>query len=280
VGPAGELFLGGAGVARGYHGRPDLTAERFLPDPTASQAGARLYRTGDVARWLSDGRLVYLGRADHQVKVRGYRIEPGEIEAVLCRHPAVRQAVVVTHEDAPGEARLAAYFVAAEGQAVSTGNLRAALREELPDYMIPSFFVPLDALPLTPNGKVDRKALPAPDGGRPDSGRLFVAPEGPVQERLAALWAAVLRVERVGAQDNFFELGGHSLMATQVLSRVHEAFGVELPLRAMFDNPTVAGLAEVLLQKELERADDRLLAELLAQLEAEPELQGDRNERE
>ncbi|HEX6862132.1 MAG TPA: amino acid adenylation domain-containing protein, partial [Thermoanaerobaculia bacterium] len=265
VGLPGEVYIGGTGVARGYHGRPDLTAERFLPDPFAKEPGARIYNTGDVARYLPSGDVVYLRRADYQVKVRGYRIELGEIEAVLAKHPAVAQAVVVVKDD-----QLAAYYVPAEGHAASVGSLRAALREDLPDYMIPSFFVSLPALPLTPNGKVDRKALPAPDGARPDLGREYVAPEGPVQEKLAAIWAEVLRVERVGASDNFFELGGHSLMATQVLSRVQEAFGVELPLRAMFDSPTVAGLAEAIIQKELTRADDDLLAKLLAELEGEP----------
>jgi amino acid adenylation domain-containing protein len=267
VGVAGELYIGGAGVARGYLRRPALTAERFVPDPFSPAPGARLYRTGDLARHLPDGRAVYLGRTDFQVKVRGFRIELGEIEAVLSRHPAVAQCVVAVREDTPGNPQIAAYYVAAEGRAASVGNLRAALREELPDYMIPSHFVALPALPLTPNGKVDRKALPAPDGGRPDLGREYVAPQGPVQEQLAAIWAEVLRRDRVGADDNFFELGGHSLMATQVLSRIQESFGVELPLRSMFDHPTVAGLAEEVLQKGLERADADMLARLLAELE-------------
>jgi amino acid adenylation domain-containing protein len=265
VGLPGEAYIGGLGVARGYHGRPDLTAERFVPDPFAKDPGSRMYRTGDVARYLPSGDVVYLRRADYQVKVRGYRIELGEIEAALARHPAVAQTVVVVRDE-----QLAAYYVPAEGHAASVGSLRAALREELPDYMIPSFFVSLPELPLTPNGKVDRKALPAADGARPDLGREYVAPEGLVQEKLAAIWAEVLRVERVGATDNFFELGGHSLMATQVLSRVQEAFGVELPLRAMFDSPTVVGLSEAVIQKELTRADDDLLAKLLAELEGEP----------
>jgi amino acid adenylation domain-containing protein len=263
VGVAGELYLGGAGVARGYLKRPELTAERFVPDPFSPIAGARLYRTGDLARHLRDGRTVYVGRTDFQVKVRGYRIELGEIEAALSRHPAVAQCIVAVRE----EAQLAAYYVVAEGQAASVGNLRAALREELPDYMIPSHFVALAALPLTPNGKVDRKALPAPGGGRPELGREYVAPEGDVQEKLAAIWTEVLRVERVGATDNFFELGGHSLMATQVLSRVQGAFGVELPLRSVFNTPTVAGLAETIVQKGLEKADEETLLRLLAELE-------------
>jgi len=267
VGVAGELYIGGAGVARGYLRRPALTAERFVPDPFGASPGARLYRTGDLARQLPDGRVVYLGRTDFQVKVRGFRIELGEIEAVLSRHPAVAQCAVAVREEAPGNPQLTAYWVAAEGRAASVGNLRAALREELPDYMIPALFIALPALPLTPNGKVDRKALPAPDGGRPDLGREYVAPQGPVQERLAAIWAEVLRRDRVGADDNFFELGGHSLMATQVLSRIQEAFGVELPLRALFDRPTVAGLAEAIIQQELERADADALTKLLAELE-------------
>jgi acyl carrier protein len=173
-------------------------------------------------------------------------------------------------EDTPGNPQLAAYYVPAEGRAASVGNLRAALREELPDYMIPALFVTLPALPLTPNGKVDRKALPAPEGSRPDLGREYVAPEGEIQERLAAIWTEVLRVDRVGARDNFFELGGHSLMATQVLSRVQGTFGVELALRVLFDSPTVAGLAEAIVQKSLEQADTDLLAKLLAELEGEP----------
>ncbi len=270
VGVAGELYIGGAGVARGYLRRAALTAERFVPDPFGAAPGARLYRTGDLARHLPDGRVIYLGRTDFQVKVRGFRIEPGEIEAVLARHPAVAQCAVAVREESPGNPQLAAWWVAAEGRAASVGNLRAALREELPDYMIPALFIALPALPLTPNGKVDRKALPAPDGGRPDLGREYVVPQGPVQEQLAAIWAEVLRRDRVGAEDNFFELGGHSLMATQVLSRVQEAFAVELPLRAMFDRPTVAGLAEEVVHKGLARADADALAKLLAELEGEP----------
>jgi amino acid adenylation domain-containing protein len=267
VGVAGELYIGGDGLARGYLGRPELTAERFLPDPFSASPGGRLYRTGDVARRLAAGDLVYLRRADHQVKVRGYRIELGEIEAALGRHPAVAQAVAAVVPDGSGSARLVAYYVAAPGAAASVGNLRAALREELPDYMIPALFVALPELPLTPNGKVDRKALPAPDGGRGDLGREYVAPQGAVAERLAVIWAEVLRVERAGMHDNFFELGGHSLMATQVLTRVQESFGVELPLRVLFDHPTLGGLAEEIVRRELAGADADLLARLLADLE-------------
>nr|QEO74129.1 condensation domain-containing protein [uncultured bacterium] len=262
IGVPGEIVVGGEGVAQAYLGRPELTAQRFVPDPFGAP-GARLYRSGDLARRLPDGDLEYLGRIDHQVKIRGFRIELGEIEAVLSRHPGLSQVVVLVREDT-----LVAYYVPAGETAVSVADLRAALGKELPDYMIPSWFVPLPSLPLTANGKVDRKALPAPDAGRPGSD--FVAPEGPVQERLAEIWAEVLKLERIGARDNFFELGGHSLLATQVLSRMKKSFGVDLPLRTLFDSPTVAGLAEAIIQKELEQADDALLAKLLSELEGEP----------
>jgi len=266
AGVPGEIVVGGEGVARGYLGRPELTAERFVPDPYGP-AGARLYRSGDLARRLPDGDLEYLGRIDTQVKIRGFRIELGEIEAVLSRRPALSQVAVVVREDTPGNPQLAAYCVAAEKHAIDAAELRAALKAELPDYMIPTYFVPLATLPLTSNGKVDRKALPAPDGARPDFGREFVPPAGPVQERLAGIWAEVLRRERIGAHDDFFELGGHSLIATQVLSRMRQAFGFEMPLRAIFEHPTVAGLAEAIIQKELERADGELLARLLSEME-------------
>ncbi|MFL6203250.1 MAG: non-ribosomal peptide synthetase, partial [Thermoanaerobaculia bacterium] len=264
VGVPGEIVVGGEGVAQAYLGRPELTAQRFVPDPFAlspASAGARLYRSGDLARRLPDGDLEYLGRIDQQVKIRGFRIELGEIEAVLSRHPAVSQVIVLVRED-----KLVAWYVPV-GE-TSAADLRAALGRELPDYMIPAWFVPLPSLPLTANGKVDRKALPAPDASRPE--KEFVAPEGPVQERLAGIWSEVLKLERIGARDNFFELGGHSLLATQVLSRMKKSFGVELALRTLFDSPTVAGLAEAIIQKELEQADDALLARLLSELEGEP----------
>ncbi len=245
VGVAGELYIGGAGVARGYLRRPALTAERFIPDPFAPTPGARLYRTGDLARWRPDGNLEYLGRVDRQVKVRGYRIEPGEIEEALVRHPAVREAAVVTREHGPDDRRLVAYVTLAEGRAApDDGELRRFLRSSLTEPMIPSAFMVLEGLPLTPNGKVDRDALPDAGVERtiPDSS--FVAPRGPVEEAVASAWKSVLRRERVGAHDNFFDLGGHSLLATQVVSRLRDATGVEIPLRALFESPTVAGLAE------------------------------------
>ncbi|HST60355.1 MAG TPA: amino acid adenylation domain-containing protein [Longimicrobium sp.] len=236
VGVAGELYVGGVGVARGYLGRPGLTAGRFVPDPFGRQPGGRVYRTGDRVRWRADGVLAFLGRTDAQVKVRGFRIEPGEIEAAL-RRSAVADCVVVAREDVPGDRRLVAYVVGG----VEAGVLREHLRRELPDYMVPGAFVALDRLPLTPNGKVDRKALPAPDFATAEE--RYVAPRTPMEEVLAGIWAEVLRLERVGVEESFFELGGHSLLATRVVSRVRELFGVELPLRALFEGPTVAELA-------------------------------------
>ncbi|HEU4559433.1 MAG TPA: amino acid adenylation domain-containing protein, partial [Longimicrobium sp.] len=236
VGSPGELYIGGVQVARGYQGRAAMTAERFVPDPFSGEGGARLYRTGDRARWRADGAIEYLGRLDFQVKVRGFRIELGEIEAVLRGHESVTDCVVIARAKT-GEQRLVAYVVGdADAEA-----LRAHLRRRLPEYMVPSAFVFLDALPLTPNGKLDRKALPAPEYASAEE--KYVAPRTPVEEVLAGIWAGVLRLERVGVEESFFELGGHSLLATRVVSRVREVFGVELPLRALFEGPTVAELA-------------------------------------
>ena len=239
-GAPGELYIGGGGVTRGYHGRPDLTAERFLPDPWSAAGGERLYRTGDLVRARPDGAFEFLGRVDHQVKVRGFRIETGEIEVALAAHPAIREAAVVVRADG-GDSRLVAYVVRHPGAAASDAELREFLGRSLPDYMVPGVFMALDALPLTPNRKVDRKALPAPE--RAAAGT-FVAPRNPGEEILAGIWADVLRLPRVGIEDDFFSLGGHSLLATQMISRVREAFGVELPFRELFEAPTVAGLAE------------------------------------
>ncbi|NOK31919.1 amino acid adenylation domain-containing protein [Corallococcus exercitus] len=238
LGVPGELFVGGAQVTRGYLARPDLTAERYVPDPFSPSPGARMYRTGDRVRWLADGRVEFLGRVDFQVKVRGFRVEPGEIATVLRALPSVHEAVVVARQDSPGEARLVAYVVA-DSQDVS--SLRDNLKQRLPEYMVPSAFVFLEALPLTPNGKVDRKALPAPEASASSSD--YVAPRTPTEELLASLWAEVLRLPRVGAQDQFFELGGHSLLATQLVARVRAAFGVELPLRSVFEAPLLTDLA-------------------------------------
>jgi amino acid adenylation domain-containing protein len=242
VGVAGELQVGGPGVARGYLGRPELTAEKFVPDPYGGEPGARLYRSGDLARWRADGTIEFLGRVDDQVKIRGFRVEPGEIVAALRRHPGVREAVVVARE-LPGGAALVAYVAAAEGDADPAG-LRSFLRASLPAALVPAAFVRLDELPLTATGKVDRRALPEPrfDGAAADEER--EAPRTPIEEIVAGIFAEVLGIREVARGDSFFHLGGHSLLATRVVARVRDALGVELPLRSLFEAPTVVSLAE------------------------------------
>ncbi|MBN8472056.1 amino acid adenylation domain-containing protein [Corallococcus exiguus] len=245
-GVTGELFIGGDGVARGYVEQPALTAERFIPDPFSTAPGARMYRTGDLARWRGDGVLEFLGRADAQVKVRGFRIELAEVEAALRAHASVKDVRVVVREDVPGDKRLVAYVVSGTSMP-DTAALRAHLRQRLPEYMVPGAFVVLPALPLTPTGKVDRKALPIPDAARPDaSTREEDPPANPVEQRLAELWCDVLRVGSVGRRGDFFELGGHSLLAMQLVARIRAAFDVELSVRTLFEAPTVAALAELL----------------------------------
>ncbi|MBW3655446.1 MAG: amino acid adenylation domain-containing protein, partial [Gemmatimonadetes bacterium] len=234
VGVAGELLIGGAGVARGYLGRPALTAERFVASPFGED---RLYRTGDLCRWRADGTVEFLGRMDEQVKIRGFRVELGEIEAALRQQPGVAACAVVAREDVRGDRRLVAYVVGA----ADADALRAGLRRTLPDYMVPSVFVTLDQIPLTPNGKVDRRAIPAPETAAGEDS--YVAPRTPVEEVLAGMWAELLRLERVGVAESFFALGGHSLLATRLVSRVRALFGVEVPLRALFEGPTVAEFA-------------------------------------
>jgi amino acid adenylation domain-containing protein len=272
VGVPGELYIGGDCVARGYLGRPSLTAERFIPDPFGAVPGARLYRSGDLARWRADGEAEFLGRADSQVKVRGFRVEPGEVESVLAAHPDVGVCAVVAGHDAGGDARLVAYVVPPPGgRDAGVAELRGWMRERLPEHMVPAFFVPLEALPLMPSGKVDRGRLPDPEAARPALEEAFVAPRTPVEEAVAAMWGEVLGMERVGVMDNFFELGGHSLMCTQVASRVREAFGVELPLRAFFEHPTVAGLSLAIIRSQAEDTHGDDLADLLSELEALPD---------
>lgn len=243
-GERGEVYIGGVGVARGYLNRPDLTAERFVPDPFVAVHGARLYRTGDLARRLPDGTIAFVGRADEQIKVRGFRIEPDEIVAALATDPSVRASSVAARDDGSGERRLVAYVVPAPGADPSLSALAATLRRRLPEYMVPAVFVRLDALPLTPNGKVDRGALPAPESATVLRDPEWVAPRTTTERELAAILAALLGTDRVGATDNFFLLGGHSLLGTQVISRVRERFGVELSLKRVFDTPTVAALSE------------------------------------
>ena len=244
TGVPGELYIGGAGLARGYIGQPDLTAERFVPNPF-SGSGERLYKSGDLARYLPDGNIEFLGRLDDQVKVRGFRVELGEIEAVLNRHPGVQEGVVTARSDAPGGKRLVAYVVPRPEAIISATGLREFLQKELPEYMVPSVYMMLERLPLMPSGKVARRALPVPEQSRLDTEESYMAPRTAAEEKLAGIWADVLNLDRVGVHDNFFNLGGHSLLATQVIARTNESFGVEIPLRALFDKPTVSGLAEV-----------------------------------
>ena len=240
-GVAGELYIGGDGLARGYRHRDELTRERFVPSPFAPDA--RLYRTGDLARWLPEGRLEWLGRIDHQVKVRGFRIEPGEIEAAIARHPAIGEVVVIAREDAPGDKQLVAYFVAAAAPADLVDELRALVRGACPEYMVPAHFVRLDTLPRTANGKLDRKALPAPAPGAAAPRRDAVAPRTPTEEMVMGVFRRVLERADFGVGESFFDLGGHSLMAARLMSQLRAASGVDLPLRVLFERPSVAALA-------------------------------------
>jgi amino acid adenylation domain-containing protein len=253
IGFPGELCLSGNGLARGYLNRPELTARKFIPNPFSEKPGTRLYKTGDLVRYLPDGNIEYLGRIDNQVKIRGFRIESGEIESVLTQYQSVREAVVVTPEDMPGDRQLVAYVVPAEAASLSVSLLKDFLSHKLPAYMMPSLFVLLDALPLAPNGKINRKALPAPDRTGLISKEDFVSPGTPTEEIIAGIWAEVLGLNQVGIHDNFFELGGHSLLATQVMSRLRKVFEVEIPLRTLFESPTVEKLTFALLQIEGER---------------------------
>ncbi len=282
LGAPGELHIGGAGVARGYIGAPELTAERFLPDPFASTPAARMYNTGDVARWLPDGTLEFLGRVDEQVKIRGYRVEPTEVESALRTHEHVREAIVVTRPGSADELRLVAYCTLE--LEVSPAELRAHLAQWLPEFMIPSSIVIVDSLPVTPSGKIDRLALPDPDQvGEP--GADYVAPSTPVEQAIAEIWSHVLGIERVGVEDDFFALGGHSLLATQVVAQVRSDFAVELPLHSLFTYPTIASLAAEIvgmmgdseeeetarLMAELEGLSDEEAERLLASEQAPPD---------
>ena len=260
VGVAGELYIGGAGLALGYLNQPAETAARFIPNPFSDELGQRLYRTGDLARYLVDGNIEFLGRIDHQVKVRGFRVELGEIESLLLQYKEVRQAVVIA-AGATDNQRLIAYVAATGTKPPGVDELRTFLGQHLPDYMIPASFVFLKVMPLTANGKIDRAALPAPDEARPDLERRFVAPRTPIEKELADIWATFLKLSEVGIHDNFFELGGHSLLATQVVSRMRKTFNCEVPLRSLFESPTIAGLAEQV-GSSLTTDTERLLAEI------------------
>jgi len=287
IGVPGELYLGGVGLGRGYFQRPDLTAERFIPNPFFEKdeggrmkdesedpfilhpSSFRLYKTGDLARYLPDGAIEFLGRLDHQVKVRGFRIELGEIETALARHPAVREVVVVARETARanGDKQLVAYLSLHAAQSVTTSELRSFLQKTLPDYMLPGAFVFLEALPLNPNGKVDRRQLPDPGAARPELERPWVAPRTSVEEELAGIWRELLKVERVGVYDNFFELGGHSLLLIQLASRLRSRFQIELPLRLLFDMPTLDELTTVIAANQIKGQDAAEMDQLIAELE-------------
>jgi amino acid adenylation domain-containing protein len=251
VGVPGELYIGGIQVGRGYHNRPELTAEKFIPDPFSKGSEDRLYRTGDLCRYLSDGNIEYLGRIDQQVKIRGFRIELGEIEAALNLNPDIREAVVIVREDVPGDRRLVAYFTPSNSARRSGMDLRDALRSSLPDYMLPSSFVQMEHLPLSPAGKLDRNALPAPESQRANVTTELVPPRNHVERILAEIWAEVLGVENVGIFQHFFELGGHSLSATHMVARVKTAFQTEIPLRSVFNAPTIAELASHIVYDDL-----------------------------
>jgi len=286
-GVAGELHIGGVGLARGYLNRPDLTAERFIPNPLSRAEGERLYKTGDVARILPDGTIEFLGRRDEQVKLRGYRVELGEIEQTLNAHPQVRESAAIVREDKPGDQRLVAYVVArsellyqtkieTDGSelppdTLTTSALQNYLRERLPDYMVPSTFVRLEKLPTLANGKIDRKALPAPDNTRRDRADTYVAPRNQIEERLAEFWSEILGVERIGIIDNFFDLGGHSLLATQAISRIRETFQVDLSLRSFFAAPTIAALSVSIAENVAAQVSDTELEAVMAELEELPD---------
>ena len=263
----GEMYLGGAGLARGYLNRPDLTAERFVPSSFGIQPGSRLYRTGDLARSSPEGCLEFIGRIDRQIKIRGHRIEPVEIESVLMQLPSVSECVVVARGDEPDDRRLVAYLVLKEGEAETALELRRFMKQRLPAYLVPSSFVILESLPLSPHGKVDRQALPPPGIYDVDLGGEYVAPSTPIEEDVARIFGAALGIDDVGIYDDFFDLGGHSLLVTQVVSRVNSAFQIELPVRALFDAPTVSGIVAAIVESQVGQSEDNVLSQMLAELE-------------
>jgi acyl carrier protein len=265
----GQLYIGGDGVARGYRNRPELTAERFIDD--AFRPGERIYATGDLVRCRPGGSIEFLGRLDHQVKLRGFRVELGEVEDVLTRHPAVRSGVAVVREDTPGDRRLVAYYVQEPRTATGAGELRRHLGAQLPVYMVPSTFVCLDELPISANRKVDRSALPPPESTRPEVERPYVRPRTPIEEMVVDTWLEVLGLTRIGVEDDFFELGGNSLLATQVVARLARRLGISVPLRALFERPTPSELATTLVgslaMAALDGEDGLRLVEELEQLD-------------
>jgi surfactin family lipopeptide synthetase C len=284
IGVTGELYVGGMSVARGYLNQPKLTSEKFIPNPfsdfklpildfpaeryasVAEIQNLKLYKTGDLARRLPDGNLEFMGRIDTQVKIRGFRIELAEIEAVLNQYPDIKQVVVIAPEDEPGKKYLVAYLVTKDNQPIPS-ILRNFLKTKLPDYMIPTAFVFMEAFPLTPNGKINRRALPVPDTSQRNLEIDFIAPRTSTEQELATIWAEVLKVKQVGIHDNFFELGGHSLLATQVISRLREAFSLDFPLRYLFENPTIAELAQKVIEQQIEQGENNALAQILGEVD-------------
>jgi acyl carrier protein len=262
IGETGELYIGGAGVARGYLNRPELTEERFIQHPFSSDPHARLYKTGDLSRYLPDGQIVFMGRSDYQIKIRGFRIEPDEIVAVLNEHPAVQTSIVVAREDLGGDKQLVAYIVPTAEINVSASSLQDMLAARLPAYMIPTTFVLLESLPFTPNGKVDRSALPVPDVLNTIRDEVATAPSTPIEEQLVILLAPLLGLAQVGIDDNFFMLGGHSLLGTQLIARIADTFGVTMSLRTLFEAPTVrelsAEIEELIIAKVEAMSDDEV----------------------
>ena len=265
VGVPGQMYIAGDSLARGYWNRPDATALSFIPDPFGEVPGGRMYRSGDLARWSAEGHIDYLGRVDHQIKIRGFRVELGEVEAMLRRHPGVRDAAVAAREDVPGDTQLVAYVVPARSPAPPASDLRRFLRQKLPDGMVPGFFVPLDRLPLTPSGKLNRRALPKPARKRSEDER-FVSPRTPVEKRLSEIWSEILKVDHVSIEDDFFELGGHSLLATLVVSRIAESFGVQIPLRRLFEDSTLEKLGLAIAQTLAEAARPEEMLRMLAEV--------------
>ena len=270
IGVPGEMFVGGAGVARGYLNRPELNAERFIPDIFRPGKSNRLYKSGDLARRLANGDIEYIGRIDLQVKIRGFRIELGEIEVVLAKHASVREALVIVSEDESQEKRLIAYLVPHKGQTLNNVALHAFLKERLPEYMVPSAFVELERMPLTSNGKIDRRALPDADLGRLEmkAASGSAAPRTPLEEHVLAAWKEVLGVERIGLDDNFFEIGGHSVLATRIIIILRGELGLNISLRLLFENATVAGMAAALLESLLQQAEESDLINLINEIES------------
>jgi amino acid adenylation domain-containing protein len=244
VGITGQLYIGGDGLARGYLNCLEITKEKFIPDCFFNQLSKRLFKTGDMARYLPDGNIEFLGRMDNQVKIRGFRVEPEEVEALLSQFSKIRQTIVMAREDIPGTKKLVAYVVPQSEHVPTSSELRRFLKQTLPDYMIPSIFVFLKTLPLTPNGKVDRRSLPIPDKNRPHLESTFVLPRTPLEQNILLIWSQVLKIEKIGIYDNFFDLGGHSLLATQILSRLKQTFNMDIPFKVIFEAQNIADLSE------------------------------------